>query len=936
MKARNFSRAILNEDRQGAVRSIQHLADAVPPDRRHTPQSLAAEYLNAFGREYGLPARFIRDAPIQLVPRLRREPASLRFAAEKATVSGRVVMYAQTAHGLPVWEHGLAVVLADTPLRATLSCGTVDPTIDVKFPAETAPFLPHLLDRRNLAVLGSASQDWVLNLMSPRVFQFRAAERIESLPAARRGGKKSARGHGERPTLPLPRLPDSIEDGRYYVATEVLFSLPLDGWGLLHWRAFVEVETGGVLYLRAAVEFKDVDALVYNYDPPTRGFNYMPNATVAQLDSVRQQWTLHDLASPPGSTQIGLTGSKYIELADLRPPAVPPPTVPDFPGQTFDYSALTPEFAAVNAYHHSTRFFVLLDSLGFDPATFFSGTTFPIKVDFSVTINGGLAMTRANASHTGTEMMFYGVLEPGLPTPSPISACSWRIVVHEFGHVLLNECLHAGSFGFAHGPGDALAAILCDPVSWASDRFRLDPWDRFSTGNRLDWFPAQGFGWGGRFDDSNNGGSLILCNTLFNAYRAIGGDFTYSGPNPFRRIRERERWADQMAYLIVRAIDSMPFASVTPVNRAEDFSAFLMNADRTTTAFRGMPGGVFWKVLRWAFERQGAFQAPNAPVPVTQPGVAPPVDVFIDTRRAGHYRWAGDWIWTTEEIWSRNAPDGGTVHEEPVGGSRAYAYVRVSNRGTTAASGVEVSLFTHDYDLSASWPAGFVAASPSKLAAAGPIPAPTTTLSSVVVGPFAYTAKAGYQFLFASASAPGDLSNVDAAGGLPCAAGSTPIEQLLRCDNNLALRVIYPSYPPPGGGPAAPGSDVRIPLPLLTNRFDRNVIVELVLHPPPRFGPLGWKLKGGWSEGVSVELPARGQIQPELLLRVGKFPPVRRGVKSEFVLAVSLRAFDGNDTMVGSGALRLDLAARFGGRQRPRERPDGRPDAAKRKPRRRA
>ena len=37
------------------------------------------------------------------------------------------------------------------------------------------------------------------------------------------------------------------------MVTEVLFSYPFPGWGPLNWRAFVEPDTGAVLYLRALV-----------------------------------------------------------------------------------------------------------------------------------------------------------------------------------------------------------------------------------------------------------------------------------------------------------------------------------------------------------------------------------------------------------------------------------------------------------------------------------------------------------------------------------------------------------------------------------------------------------------------------------------------------------------------------------------------------------
>ena len=56
MTARSSAKTVLHRDSEGAVRAIQHLGDPLPFDRRHTPQSLAAEYLRTFGRVYDLPA----------------------------------------------------------------------------------------------------------------------------------------------------------------------------------------------------------------------------------------------------------------------------------------------------------------------------------------------------------------------------------------------------------------------------------------------------------------------------------------------------------------------------------------------------------------------------------------------------------------------------------------------------------------------------------------------------------------------------------------------------------------------------------------------------------------------------------------------------------------------------------------------------------------
>lgn len=76
----------------------------------------------------------------------------------------------------------------------------------------------------------------------------------------------------------------------------------------------------------------------------------------------------------------------------------------------------------------------------------------------------------------------------------------------------------------------------------------------------------------------------------------------------------------------------------------------------------GELGGYYWKVVRWAYEKQGLFQPPGAPVPVTTVGVLPPIDVYIDDGRHGEYQYGPanqfPWMqrfWETTEIWNRLA-----------------------------------------------------------------------------------------------------------------------------------------------------------------------------------------------------------------------------------------------------------------------------------------
>jgi zinc metalloprotease ZmpB len=96
-------------------------------------------------------------------------------------------------------------------------------------------------------------------------------------------------------------------------------------------------------------------------------------------------------------------------------------------------------------------------------------------------------------------------------------------------------------------------------------------------------------------------------------------------------------------------------------------------------------------VIRWAFEKQGAFRTIGAPV--TDEGAPPDVDVYIDDGRQGEYAYLAN-HWSCTDIWNRRSVgDGGGVHEEPVVGVTNYAYVRIKNRGTQEATDVVVRGF---------------------------------------------------------------------------------------------------------------------------------------------------------------------------------------------------------------------------------------------------
>ena len=135
-----------------------------------------------------------------------------------------------------------------------------------------------------------------------------------------------------------------------------------------------------------------------------------------------------------------------------------------------------------------------------------------------------------------------------------------------------------------------------------------------------------------------------------------------------------------------------------------------MDADDSTIGFEGHPGGAWGKVIRWSFERQGLFQPTGAPTPVTKPGAAPDIDVYIDDGRDGDYQPYLVDISATTDVWNRRHPDGQSDHQEPALGFTSHAYVRVKNRGTKVANNVTVKLSQSDLTGDFTWPTGWIPA----------------------------------------------------------------------------------------------------------------------------------------------------------------------------------------------------------------------------------
>ena len=838
-------------DEQGVARHIEHIAQPYfSPDK--DLRGVAADYVAAVAEEYGLARPMLADVDASAGDELAEgEGTALHFAEEKSIMETTLISYQQTHLGLPVWEAGVAVVLQDKPPRVTSSSSTIHTEIDAKSPPADAPFLPEGITPETLRPLlgleGGRREGLKINGTRLLVYRYDALQRFDP-EVVLAEEDHSGDLHFEPPTLPLPPVPDGIKDDRHYVVTEVLFTASIRGWGEpINWRSFVEPETGGVLYLRAFVAA--VDGAVYLRDPLTKtgDATITPASAAATLDAHRDTVTLQGLTTASPQT---LTG-QYVQLVDISPPTVAPPTSTG----NFIYSVPTDNFAAVNAYHHCDALFRMVAGMGFTISSYFNGTTFPVRVDHRATIgmfcSGGNCVNASapgNATGTGSDGFRFALA--ALSQPVGI-ACDWRVVLHEFGHTLLWDSVNSANFGFAHSAGDSLAAILNDPGSLAPDRFITFPW---ITGARRHDRPVTSWAWGGPNDLNGYESEQILSTSLFRFYRSTGGD---SPSVNMRRLAAR-----YSTYLIVRGIGSLATSPITATPMATIFATALQTADISTTSFEGQPGGAYAKVMRWAFEKQGMYQPAGAPTPVTTVGAPPALDVYIDDGRHGEYPYQ-EVFWENQDIWNRLNADAGFAHETPIVGRPNFIYVKVKNRGTQTATTVTVRCYHCRPATGLVWPADWVATTTPEL----PVGAPIGPGGTVLVGPFEWTPTVvGHECLLATATTPGDLSNIDAASGLPCALGPTPHWRLVPYDNNIGQRNVAPV----AGTTLGLIASFKKRRFWAQNPFEKRV--KMVLEPvlPPLLRKRGWELQLEWTGTRTLTLKGRESRVIRTVLKEGK------------------------------------------------------------------
>lgn len=854
-----FLQADLTIDADGVVRGINHFQAYMPSDQL-SARLAAIDYLRKV-------ADVIDVSKVQLV-RAHQKASYLdplerdieyRLSEEKTFFDSTTTALVQTYLNVPVWHAGITVTVKHNPNRIVSAVNTSHRGIQAKLPdSEIIEKYRKLFDptTKEEEAVGFVREqfDWTqfkelqkgqyIEDESTRkgdrivrgrfyIYRYDASARLpdqgEKQPRALVGAKKAEgiRNFEEEyePTLPLPPVPETIEDGNYYLVAEVILSLWTPQYERLNWRALIELETGTILYLRALVS--GVNGMVFVQDPVTSTGNAAmdPNQSNAVLNPHRTSVVLQNLDAPVGGVQH-LRGT-YADIQHVHlPDGIPAPTEPV--GTDFNYDARTDEFAAVNAYYHTDRFFTLVESLGFPIATYFNGTSFPIPVDHRG--RGSTINAHCMGDGDGIDHCCYGLADTPPPADLIGIAADWRVHLHELGgHGILHDHVDGPNLGFAHSAGDSMAMIVADPDSNAPDRFELTPWIPIRWCDRD---PAAGWAWGGVNDTGigpfNPGyeSEQILSTTLFRIYLSIGGGH----PN----LSRRQFASRMMAYLILRTVGTLTPA--TNPGNALDFANSMRAVDLLNWTSEGVFGGAYNKVIRWSFERQGLYQPAGAPSPVTTPGAPPDVDVYIDDGRTGHYDFQHV-HWHTTTIWNRRAADGGATHDEPMVGESNYMYVRIKNRGTQAATNVIVRGFHCLPGAGLLWPNDFQAMITPQIVVGG---LGAIDTEEQIVGPFEWTPNInsyGHDCVLMIVSATNDPSNIDnfTAGEV------IPEWRLVPNDNNIGQRNVHPV---PGGGGI---QGLLLGLDGISfwagNPNPRRATIDIEATLPPLLIKRGWRVK---------------------------------------------------------------------------------------------
>lgn len=705
-------------DKDGIIRQIDHSSQ--PFISRSltlpTPTELAEEYLREIAPHLQIETQLSANLMQKAAAESLTENLQIRFSKEKKVGSVTIVTFQQNINGLPIWNSDLSVRINAESAAVVNVLNETYYNVSLKdYKQEYASFNAEKLDINKLrSVLDIQEPETVQEIFitSKRmlVYRFSWEDRVDD--------EQGLFPTENKPRISLQPLSDAYQEGKYYVVTEVLFSIISEKYGRVNWRAFIDADTGNVLYLRYFTAH--IQGSIFDIEPTSQGCSTCTGiSSNATLGAYISQVPLDNLDQPVSQVQH-LDGT-YISLRDLEPPNIAPPTQPA--GNDFIYNANADGFAGVNAYYHCNLFFEYIESLGVDVQTYFANTVFPIPTDARAKNNDVNASCGGNAAGNGVGNLLFGLVEAGNTVGI---AADLRVVWHEFGHALLWNHVNSPNFGFAHSAGDAMACIYADPSNQCPDKGLTFPFMTASNpafGNRRnDRTVQQGWAWFGPQYNTQYNGEQVLSSTLFRAYLSTGGG---------SEILAYRQFASQyMFYLIVQGCGLLTQTTRDPAVYAEALKTADMNCQDFMLKTR-QAGGTNYKVIRWSFMQQGLYQPPGTQPPILQIGQPPAVDIYINDGRNGSYEWTDEWT-NSPGIWNRQSADGGTVNQAPVAGVTNYLYVTLSNLGLQNATNITIKGYQSNSQDGFDWPVNWVPLQTAQLQVAGPV----LPNGSTVVGPF--------------------------------------------------------------------------------------------------------------------------------------------------------------------------------------------------------
>lgn len=885
-------KAQLTTDNDNIVRHIRHIGE-LTESGEDIPRVSANEYLLQVADVYKIPKTQLQSLhkKASFKNPIKNQGVEFHLCEEKHMFDSSVMGYCQTYRNVPVWRKGLSVNIKQNPNRVVGSTNNSEYDIKGELPDEkvidrykrlfSLLEAKRALDKAGIKMSAGESEEDATaffsgqfkfeehdetakskkkattaathepqgtNILNARFFFYRydSEKRYANSPEPNyKDGKKrdpSAEGHETHfPTL--PPVHDAIKNGTSYLVAEIIF----ETGNHIVWLALMELVSGSILFIKPLSS--GVNGLVFKYDPnvTTGDLGITSADSTEDLNDHRTDVTLNNLDAPVMGTQ-SLRGT-YVSIENVVSPNIASPTKPT--GQDFDYDSRTNDFAAVNAYYHENNLFTTIESLGFPILTYFDGTDFPIPVDHrGMSESGSQNTINAHWSPNGTggtDHMCFALCDITNMAEPLGRAVDPYVHWHEMGgHGTLGDHVNDGNLGFSHSAGDGLAAIQMDPESnlrGVPERFRYAPFRPFTSERRFDRDTVT-WAWGSANDTGTNtllyGAEQILATCHFRMYRSIGGDSEHLS---------RRRLASRAAtYLILRTTgDLTEFTNpVTP----EGWCDAMMATDLENWTSEGLFGGAYNKVVRWAFEVQGAYG-----------GDAPDVDVYINDGRDGEYPFQPV-HWHNTSQWNRNAADGLTAHQNAIAGETNYMYVKIKNRGTTTATNVRVKGFHCLPGAGLTWPTDFTEMGPAGGIAASNIDA--NNAEEIIVGPFEWIPNEnvyGHDCTLMVVSADGDASNID-----HFTMGESIEEwRLVPHDNNIGQRNV--TIVSGAEGEFGLMASMNKAIFVAGNSFRRRANMEMKIDMPPVLAKAGWKLKlnGVPSEKFVLKAGEKRRITLELV-----------------------------------------------------------------------